>query len=158
MNKIVAFIGSPNKAGKTAGIVNEIVRGAQQYGAEGKIYTLSNMNIKYCQGCKYCKKEGNTCCIKDDMQQIYEDFINADSIIIGSPIYSCQVSAQTKTLFDRFYALFDGYYKRRFNVKRAAVVYSQGQDNPELYSEYFNYNSKFLENFGLEIIDTLVFS
>lgn len=77
----------------------------------------------------YCKNEGEGCAIKDDIQMVYEDFKKANVVVIGCPIYVYQVSAQTKILFDRFYALLDKSYKPRFDKKRAVILYSQGQAN-----------------------------
>lgn len=125
MKKLVAFIGSPHTSGRTAAFVKEVVKGSEKMGAAAKIYNLNNMDIKYCQGCLYCKKEGDGCVINDDMQMIYKDFKEADAVVIGSPIYVYQVSAQIKILFDRFYALLDGAFKRRFKDKKAVIVYTR---------------------------------
>jgi multimeric flavodoxin WrbA len=86
MKKMVAFVGSPRKNANISTIVAEIVRGAKEAGAETKVYTLSDMNIKPCQGCFHCR-EVETCAIKDDMQLVYEDIKEADAIVIGSPVY-----------------------------------------------------------------------
>lgn len=158
MSKIVAFIGSPNKNGKTATLVKEIVRSAEESGATAKIYALNDMNIKYCQACMYCKNKGDTCCMQDDMQEVYKDFKEADAIVIGSPIYSYQVSAQTKTLLDRFYALFDADFNPRFGSKKTVIVYSQGFADQNAFQSYFDLNTRLFTNFGYNIIDTLVFA
>lgn len=158
MKKLVAFVGSPHENGRTATLVKEIIRGAENVGVQTKIYFLNNMNIKCCQGCMYCKNEGEGCSIKDDMQMVYKDFKKADIVVIGSPIYVYQVSAQTKILFDRLYALLDKSYKPRFDKKRAVIVYSQGQANEGINNSYFDINSKFFSGFGLDVIDTIIYS
>lgn len=158
MKKVIAFVGSPNENGKTSTLVKEVIRGAEKAGASAKIYHLNNMNIKYCQACMYCKKTGDTCCMKDDMQQIYQDMKEADAVVIGSPIYGYQISAQTKTLLDRFYALFDASFNRRFKDKKTVIVYSQGDTDPDAFKSYFDGNHKFFTNFGFDIIDTILYA
>lgn len=74
------------------------------------------------------------------------------------PIYVYQVSAQTKILFDRFYALLDKSYKQRFDKKRAVIVYSQGQANEGVNNSYFDINSKFFNGFGLDVTDTIIYA
>lgn len=158
MKKLLALIGSPHKNGRTASVVKKVVEGAESSKASTQIYYLNNMNINYCQGCMECKKEGQDCCvIQDDMQKIYKDFKDADAVIIGSPIYTFQISAQTKILFDRFYALLDSKFNRRFNVKKAVIVYSQWDPSLDLQS-YYDVNAQFFKKFGLDTIDTIIYS
>lgn len=156
MKKLVAIIGSPNKNGKTVNLVNEIIRGAKKSNISVKVFTINDMNIKYCQACRYCKETGIGCSINDDMQEVYKYFKEADAVIIGTPVYASQVSAQTKIFFDRMYALFDMSFNPKYDVKKAVMVYSQGQSNPDFYKSYFDVNSNLLKGLGLDIIDTII--
>ncbi|AKX95767.1 FMN reductase [Moorella thermoacetica] len=157
MKKMVAFIGSPRKEGNTSTIVREIARGAKEAGAEVKIYNLNEMTLKPCQSCFYCRQAEN-CATKDDMQSVYADIKNADAIVIGSPIYMSQVTAQTKLLIDRLFPLIDANFKPRFGVKKTVVVYSQGQDEAGAFQRYFEYNANVLKMLGLDIVDTIICS
>ncbi len=158
MKKLVAFIGSPLENGRTANFVEEIVRGAKQAGASAKIYTIHNMDIKFCQSCMYCKKEGDTCIIKDDMQAVYKDLYEADAVVFGSPVYVHQASAQTKVLFDRLFALVDSKLNPRFNEKKVVVVYTQNNDDPEAFRSYFDINTSFMNDIGLKVMDTIIYA
>jgi len=131
MKKVIGIIGSPRKLGNSSSIVNEVLRGAQDSGAETKVFYLNSMNIKGCQSCMYCRKNNN-CCIKDDMQEILENIKDADAVIIGSPIYIYQVSGQTKIMMDRLYPLTDERHKPRFGKKKLVMVYTQA--SPFLFS------------------------
>ena len=104
MVKVLAFMGSPRKKGNVDTILDEIIKGVNDNNVEVKKYYLNDMNIKGCQGCLFWRKVP-TCAFKDDMIDIYEDIKSAEYIIIGSPVYICQVSAQTKLLLDRLYPL-----------------------------------------------------
>jgi Multimeric flavodoxin WrbA len=156
VKKLAAFVGSPDKKGTTATLVGQIIKGAEESGASARIYTLNDLNIRYCQGCMHCRKTGTGCSIKDDMQEIYRDFKESDAIVIGSPIYAHQVSAQTKTFIDRLFALWDGSFDPKLNVKKAAIVYSQGNPDPGLFKPYFDLNSALFRNLGLEVMDTII--
>lgn len=155
MKKVVAFIGSPRKDGNTSCVVGEIIRGAKEAGAETKVYNLNEMNIKPCQSCFSCRMK-QECATKDDMQSIYNDFKEADAIVIGSPIYFGQVAAQTKLLIDRLYPMVDAPFKPRFGNKKAAVVYSLGNINIDAFKQYLDYNTNAISCLGLSVVDTLL--
>jgi len=76
MKKVIGLVGSPRKNGNTSDIVKAVLKGAQENGAETKIYYLNEMNIKGCQSCLYCRGH-ETCSIQDDMQNVYEDIKEA---------------------------------------------------------------------------------
>lgn len=155
MKRMVAFIGSPRKNGNTAAIVEEITRGAKEAGAETKVYYLNDMNIKACQSCYYCRGAEN-CAIKDDMQAVYEDIKAADAVVIGSPVYMFQVTAQTKLLFDRLFPLMDANFNPRFGTKKTVMVYSQGAPDPDAFKASFDVNADILKIMGLNVVDTII--
>ncbi|MHB8130619.1 MAG: flavodoxin family protein [Mobilitalea sp.] len=158
MRKIVAFIGSGRNNANISTIVNEITRGASENKVDIIIYHLSDMNIKPCRGCFYCRKN-EYCCIKDEMNEIINELKDADAVIIGSPVYMFQISGQVKLLMDRLYPLLSGEpgnYGLRYGNKKAVAVYSQGSPNIDSFKEYFDYNKKSLGLLGLNVIDTLI--
>jgi multimeric flavodoxin WrbA len=155
MKKLVAFIGSPRKNGNIAAIIGEITRGATEAGAETKIYNLNEMSIKPCQSCFYCRGVEN-CALKDDMQAVYEDLKEADAVVIGSPVYMWQVTAQTKLLFDRLFPLIDANYQPRFGIKQTVMVYSQGNPDAGAFKQSFEVNATVLKMLGLNVVDTII--
>lgn len=106
--KIVAIIGSPRKNGNTDTLVDSVLQGAIENGAETEKIYLSDLNFKGCIGCEGCKKTGK-CVVKDDMQMVYEKMNEADGIVLGSPTYFYNVTGLTKMFIDRLYAydIFD---------------------------------------------------
>jgi multimeric flavodoxin WrbA len=104
--KIFAILGSPNKKGSTAHLLENYLKGVRETHPEAKIQEifLQNQNIGYCKGCQACKTgKSNRCVFKDDIYNLYQDFEEADVFVIASPIYWYDVSAQTKTFIDRLY-------------------------------------------------------
>jgi multimeric flavodoxin WrbA len=155
MKKVVAFNGSPRKNGNITAIVGEIIKGAAEAGAETKIYNLNEMSMKPCQGCFYCRGV-ETCAIQDDMKAVYEDLKEADAVVIGTPVYMFQVTAQTKLLFDRLYPLIDANFNPRFGMKKTVMVYSQGNPNADAFKQSFEVNATVLNMLGLQVGETII--
>lgn len=158
MAKIVAFMGSPRKNGNVDTILNEIIKGVNKNKVDVKKYYLNDMNIKGCQGCLYCRKN-YSCAFNDDMSQVYEDIKKADFVIIGSPVYICQVSAQTKLLLDRFYPLTTidkGKHIPRFKDKKLIMIYTQAAPFTIFFKKYFKYTAKHLKGMGLNHYKTII--
>ncbi|MGB9826100.1 MAG: flavodoxin family protein, partial [Desulfofundulus sp.] len=90
--KVVGIIGSPRRGGNTETLVERVLAGAAAAGAETQVFRLNEMNIRGCQACYYCKEHGR-CRQEDDMVQIYRALLEADGIVLGSPIYMGYVTA-----------------------------------------------------------------
>lgn len=97
---LIAINGSPHPNGNTATVMNWVIEGAKELGAEVNWLQISEMNINYCKGCHSCLKTGK-CIIEDDLQLILEKVKDADGVIVGSPVYGGRPTAQLKTLMDR---------------------------------------------------------
>lgn len=122
MMKVIGFIGSPRKGGNTDLLVSEILRGAHNNGVVIEKAYLHTLNINPCDACDKCKTTG-ICQLNDDMMPFYNKIHDADAIVIGSPIYFNQESAQTKLFIDRWYAFFERGLKSRINgYKKGALV------------------------------------
>jgi len=102
--KILGIVCSPRSGGNTEILVRKTLESAEKEGAEVELWSFVGKDVKPCDHCLSCSKTGE-CHIKDDMQDLYPKMMNADGIIIGSPIYFWSVSAQAKLVIDRTYAL-----------------------------------------------------
>jgi multimeric flavodoxin WrbA len=142
--KIVGFVGSPRIAGNTAAVVEEVLRGAQEAGADISVFHLNQLNIRGCQSCYACQKPEGRCIQKDDMAKLYDEIYSADAVVIGSPLYMMQVTGQAKTFLDRFFAFLypvdstPGNFKNKLGGKKALTVYTQGQPDTSLFESYLN--------------------
>lgn len=155
MKKVVAFTGSPRKNGNTGTLVKEVIRGAQDAGAETNIFNLYDMKIKPCEGCLICRKIGH-CVMQDDFQNMFKHIIDADVVVFGSPIYLWQISAQMKLLWDRLCGLFDENHKPRYAAKSLIMVYSQGNPDAQAYQTSFQTNEAMLKMFDLNVVNTIL--
>ena len=99
--KIVVLQGSPNKNGSTNILVEEFSRGAKESGHTVQSLDLTDLNVTPCTGCVACGYEG-LCVQKDDNQKIKKSVLEADMIVFATPLYYYGMSAQLKTVIDRF--------------------------------------------------------
>ena len=101
MNKNVLVISaSPRKGGNSDTLCDEFIRGAQESGNHAEKIFLASKNIKYCIGCGVCNTT-QKCVQKDDMAEILDNMVEADVIVLATPVYFYTMDAQMKTLIDR---------------------------------------------------------
>lgn len=155
--KVVAFVGSPRENGNTVRIVGEILKGASEAGAETKVFSLNGMNIRPCQGCFHCRG-AEECATKDDMQKVYAEIKEAQAVIIGSPVYMHQVSGQTKVFMDRLFPLIGPDFKPRFGSRKAVLVFSQGNPDPNAFKPALDDCALMLGGMGMQVVDTVIFT
>jgi len=135
--KVCAIVGSPRKGGTTDTLVEELLKGAQSQGAEGEKVFLHGLKISPCTGCMSCKMKElqSICVIRDDMEGIFHKILEADCIILGTPIYTGRETAQTAIFFDRLDALrMSSHFKKLSTLKRGALVLSWGWPNANAYT------------------------
>ena len=154
--KIIGFEGSPRENGNTEKLVNTILQGAKENGAETMIYKIAKMNISPCTGCMDCREKG-VCEIEDDMQFLYEAIQTAHAIVIGSPIYMWQVTAQTKAFMDRLVLFIKPDFSTRMTVEKGLVfAFTQGNPDRQFFKRYFDYLEDLFSFLHFDVIDTIV--
>lgn len=154
--KVIGFVGSPRKNGNTDFMVQQILKGAAEEGAETKIFYLNELNIKGCQSCNYCKEKGK-CRQQDDMTPLYDEIASADGIVIGSPVYMGYMSGQAKLFIDRWYAFFQNPVSSLEQGKKIALVFCQMNPDETSYNTTFTSLGQMLSSlFGLELKGILV--
>ncbi len=101
--KVIAFNGSARKDGNTAILIKQALEELRREGIETELYQLSGKRIKGCAACYKCMdNRDQRCSVNDDiLNECIEKMIKADGIILGSPTYFTDVSAEMKALIDR---------------------------------------------------------
>ena len=99
--KVLILSGSPRQNGNSDTLCNQFMIGAQEAGHEVEKIFISKKKIEYCNACYYCQRNNGNCSIKDDMPEILEKMINADVIVMASPVYFYSINSQMKALIDR---------------------------------------------------------
>lgn len=111
--KFLAIWGSPRRGGNTDILLNAFIDGAVQVGAEVERIALRDLKISPCLEIYHCFKDG-TCPIKDDMLPLYDKLLQADVVVLASPVFFYSVTAQAKAFIDRCQAL----WARRYVIKQ----------------------------------------
>ena len=116
--RILGICCSPRKGGNTEILVREALEAVREKGGETELILVADMNIAPCDGCGACRESG-ICRIDDDMRMVYEQLELSDGIILGTPSYFVNVSAQAKAIMDRTYAFL---MTRKLRGKVAAAL------------------------------------
>lgn len=111
--KLLILSGSPRKGGNSDLLCDEFAKGAEKAGHSVEKLRIAEMNISYCRACYACKAN-DKCIIQDDMSKILEKMIEADVLVLASPVYFYSVSAQLKALIDRTVARWTEVKNKEF--------------------------------------------
>ncbi len=100
--KVIAINGSPRRKGNTSILIDEMFKIFQAEGIETEKIQLGNKPVHGCTACGKCREiQNGKCHIKNDrLNMCIEKMIEADGIILGSPVYFADVSTEIKALMD----------------------------------------------------------
>lgn len=103
MSKVLAINGSPRKDGNTAILIRHILKELEQEGIGTETIQVGGKKIHGCTACMKCfgNRDGKCAIENDVVNSIIEKMREADGIIIGSPVYFLDVTAEMKALIDR---------------------------------------------------------
>jgi len=102
---VVALNGSPHAGvGNTALLIEMLQDPLAAEGIALETIQLCERDIEFCIGCAHCLERG-TCWIPDEHAGILDRLLAADGIVLASPVYFYQVTAQMKAFLDRSLAL-----------------------------------------------------
>lgn len=111
--KIVLITGSPHERGTTAILAGEFGRGALEAGHEVVQFDAARKEVHPCIACERCHSAVSACLFRDDFDELRDELIEADAIVFLSPIYYYGMTAQIKTVIDRFYAIDGQLHKNK---------------------------------------------
>ncbi len=115
--KILVLTGSPRKNGNSNILADNFIRGATEAGHEIVRFDSAFKNVHPCIGCNHCGMNG-PCIFKDDFEFVRKHIVNADMVVFATPMYYFGISAQLKTVIDRFYAINSQIHR----PKKAALL------------------------------------
>ncbi len=115
--KIAVITGSPHKAGTSVLLADKFIEGAEAKGHEVFRFNAAFKNIHACTGCNACEMDG-PCIFKDDIErELMPQLLAADLIVLVTPLYYYDMSAQLKTVIDRMHGRL-----RRFDGKKSILM------------------------------------
>ena len=108
--KVLGLFGSPRHGGNTDLLLEDMLKGAEGEGAQIERIIISELKFSPCIECHRCDETGE-CVLDDDMEKVYPKLLEADWIILASPIFFYGVTAWTKALIDRVQSLWVRKYR-----------------------------------------------
>jgi multimeric flavodoxin WrbA len=121
--KVTAFNGSPRADGNTSIMLRRALDALEKEGVETELVQLGGRKLRGCAACYGCfRNKDRRCAVDDGMNEFIAKMAESDGIIIGSPTYFADVTAEVKALIDRagLVSLTNGRMLRR--KAGAAVV------------------------------------
>lgn len=101
--KVVAFNGSVRKDGNTALLIGQVLKALEEEGIETELVQLAGKSLRGCRACRGCiERKDKRCVYNGDMVNKYiKKMLDADGIILGSPVYFSMMTSEMKALIDR---------------------------------------------------------
>ena len=122
--KVLAINSSARKDGNTAIFINTVLEELNKAGIETEMIQLAGNVIEPCKACWACGGQGNCVHRKDSFREVFEKMKEADGILLGSPVYSANVSANMQALLERAAVVADmnpGLFTHKGGAAVAAV-------------------------------------
>lgn len=137
--KVTGINGSSRKDGNTAIIIGKVFEELNKEGIETELIQLADYDIPPCRGCFACKGRGNCVFTKDGFTEIFSRIVKTDGIILGSPVYSADVSAKMKAFLERagvVVATNPGLLRHKVGAAVAAVRRSGGMTTVDTMNHF----------------------
>jgi multimeric flavodoxin WrbA len=146
---LLGFNGSPKPNGNLRRIMEMLFESS---GKPYRIYDLATMNIRPCIGCVKCAAN-NRCVIKDDMQPLYDEIVQAEAVVVGAAVFFGKANAFCHTFLERLFPL------RHLNPQtmgKPGIAVAVGGDEAEKVAADINYQLASYYNF--EMLENLFYN
>lgn len=160
--KIIGINASPRKKANTQTLMETMLNGAAEKGAETRLVNLRELDINGCMGCEGCKKQLGKCVQRDDLTALLQEMATFDAIVLGTPVYWFHVTAQFKMLVDRLYSFIEisenpetgeATFASKFPAgRKMIIVISRGDPEPPLlFPQFYDYLNEWLNVIPLSL-------
>jgi len=156
--KVLGIMGSPRIKSNTDLLLDEALAGAQSQQAVIEKIVVDKLEIAPCREYYGCFEDGN-CVIRDDMDDIYPKLLEAEAIIVASPIFFSGLSAQLKALIDRCQALWARRYVLHSlpgSLRKGAFIAVGATRGKQLFDGSILTMKYFFKAIGAEYVDELL--
>lgn len=122
--KVLGINGSARRNGNTAIMINKAFEELNASGIETELVQLGGSVIQPCKACWACGSKGNCVHSADNFRELFDKIKSADGIILGSPVYCANVSANIQAILERAAVVADmnpGLFKHKVGAAVAAA-------------------------------------
>ena len=123
------ILSSPRKGANSSALALSMAEGFKEAGGNFEVIDLAGLDISPCLACEACQRNGGKCVQVDGMQTVYPQVTAADVLILATPIYWFNMSAQLKIFLDRCFAVALSE-SGSFAKKTLAVALAYGDQDP----------------------------
>jgi multimeric flavodoxin WrbA len=120
---VLCVLGSPRKKGNSATIARRFLKVAADRGAMIETYILNELDYRPCQACYACKTKLEHCALEDDLTPVLKALGECDLVVVATPVYFGDISAQTKAFIDRTFS----FAKPDFHSRPDPVRFAPGK-------------------------------
>ena len=157
--RVLGIMGSPRIKGNTDLLLDEALRGAQDQSADVEKIIVDKLKISPCREYYGCLRDGN-CVIRDDMDDIYPKLLEADVVIIASPMFFYGLTSQLKALIDRCQALWVRKHILKQSlpspVRKGALIAVGATTGKKLFDGATLTAKYFFQSIGIKYADELL--
>lgn len=128
---VLALQSSPRQNGNTVTLARAFLEGLKAAGVKqvNEVF-LDGLDIRACTNCDACLEGEEFCVFDDDMQPLYRQFIEADLVVLATPIYWWNINSQLKVVIDRLYGLDFAKHPERYKGKKLVLVFTHQEAHP----------------------------
>lgn len=154
--QVACVLGSPRPGSNSSAIAQRFCDRATVLGATVQTFALNKLTYRGCQACMVCKTKLDRCVLDDDLKAVLESIRSADIVVLASPVYYGDVSAQLKALIDRSYSyLVPDYITREDRSrlpkgKKLVMILTQGNPDESMFRDIYPKYSSFFGWEGIE--------
>ena len=123
--KVLGINGSARKDGNTAIIINKVFEELNKQGIETELVQFAGQIIEPCKACWACGEQKNCVHRKDIFRETFDKMMEADGILLGSPVYSANISASMQAFLERAAVVCDmnrGSLNNKYKVGASVVA------------------------------------
>ena len=153
---ILAINGSGRPFGNNYNLLSTCLESFNKNNNTTEMIQLSNSLIEGCKSCYSCKNNGNQCIIEDDMTLISKKVLESDVLIISSPIYMWQISAQTKLFMERLYPLYHFDRPSELKGKKLILFFTQSTPDKKMFEAYIEHVKASMIFLGFDVIEVVI--
>jgi multimeric flavodoxin WrbA len=152
--KIISVIGSPRKEGASSKVASGLIQHFENQGNDIKEYHLNSLNIHGCQECFHCRNnKADVCVVKDDLSEILESVKETDLLVVSTPVFYADISAQMKCFIDRTWSYYakTGMSADHLPRNRSLVfILSYGYADANIYDSLYEKFTRYFKMFGFD--------
>lgn len=138
--KVLGINGSARRDGNTAIMINKAFEELNASGVETELVQLGGGVIQPCKACWACGGKGSCVHSADNFRDLFDKMKSADGIILGSPVYCANISANMQALLERAAVVADmnpGLFKHKVGAAVSAARRGDALNTIDAMNHFF---------------------